>query len=218
MEDRRHDHRGLPIRMDGDGDLLWIVDRAPFHPRREGQARVRHKIEARVVRDRIAHQRLCFRLVWRTLRDRFYDDRDERPQLGPRMLSKYEEAGSSRLPTHATFDRVVGMLLGELNASHLTFLSNESGRSPWKNESARSSTRPATSGIRFGRNGPGGPADRRACHRRQSRRHQLRRRSVKGDTDGARSTDAASTEPTPLHRFMNGRIDRDVTISVIRDC
>jgi len=202
------DHRGLPIRVDEDGSFYWIVDRAPA-VLKKGKLKS-YKVSARMVRDRVAHQRLCFRLVWRTLRERFYD-----PEMNgldwDRMLSKYERV-AAEAPDSRTFDRVVGMLLGELNASHLTFVSEEWPRG-WENEGAEFQTTRHI-GIRFGRKGAGDPLF--AAHViADSPAANCSPPVLPGDTIvkvNGRRVDGS----TPVHRFMNGRMDRRIEL-VVRD-
>ncbi len=201
-------HRGLPIRVDRDGTLYWIVSRDPSILRKGKLSSFR--IRARMERDRVAHQRLCYRLVWRTLRDRFYDEHLNGLDW-KRMLAKYEEAAATA-PDSASFDVIVSMLLGELNASHLSFDSEVWPR-PWENEGAEfQHTRHV--GIRFARSGPGDPltvahviADSPAANASPPIRE--------GDTIvkvNGRRVDGS----TPVHRFMNGRLDRDIEL-VVRD-
>jgi C-terminal processing protease CtpA/Prc/Tol biopolymer transport system component len=200
------DNRGLPIRMESDGSLLWIVDRAPAILKKGRLSK--NKISARMVRDRVAHQRLCFRIVWRTLRDRFYDTSMNGLDWD-KMLAKYEEVAANA-PDSRTFDRVVGMLLGELNASHLTFLSKE-WPEPWENEGAEFQTTRHI-GIRFGRKGPGDPlfvehviADSPASNCNPP--------IQAGDTI-VRVNGRRIDGSTPIHRFMNGRMDRRIELTV----
>lgn len=207
MEDEA-DHRGLPIRVGKDGTLFWIVDRAPA-VLKKGKL-TRYPMTARLVRDRVAHQRLWFRSVWRTLRDRFYD-----PSMNGRdwdgILAKYEEA-AARAPDSPTFDGVVGMMLGELNASHLTFISAVWPK-PWENEGAEfQSTRHL--GIRFQRHGAGDPltvASVIAGSPAATCKPPVR----PGDTI-VRINGRAIDGSMPVHRFMNGRLDREMEL-VVRD-
>jgi len=206
--DESYDARGLPIRAERDGTFYWIVDRAPARLKK-GKL-TRYPLETRMVRDRIAHQRLSFRLIWRTLRDRFYD-----PGMNgrdwDRMLAKYERT-AAEAPDSRTFDRVVAMLLGELNASHLTFISEEWPR-PWKNDGTEvHSTRHV--GIRFGRTGPGDPltvADVIPDSPAANCDPPIRPGDVIVRIDGRRVDGSM-----PEHRFMNGRMDRRIEV-VVRD-
>ncbi len=199
------DHRGLPIRAEED-TIYWIVDQAPA-TLKKGKLK-RYEVEARMVRDRVAHQRLCYRLVWRTLRDRFYDDRmNGRDWSAIRV--KYEEAAANA-PDSRTFDRVISMLLGELNASHLTFESEEWPKG-WENEGAEfQNTRHV--GIRFHRDGPGDPL--KVAHViADSPAANCLPPIEPGDTIvriNGRRVDGSM----PVHRFMNGRMDRRIRITV----
>lgn len=199
------DHRGLPIRDTEDG-FYWIVNRAPavLH---KGKLK-RYTISSRMVRDRTEHQRLCFRMIWRTLGDRFYD-----PEMNgldwDAMRMKFEQA-AAEAPDSRTFDRIVAALLGELNASHLTFLSDD-WPEPWENEGAEFQTTRHI-GIRFQRHSAGSPmtighviADSPAAN--------CEPRIEVGDTilkvNGHRIDSS-----TPIHRFMNGRMDRRIQLTV----
>ena len=202
------DARGLPIRAEKDGTLYWIVDRSPA--RLKGGRLTEWPIETRMVRDRIAHQRLSFRLIWRTLRDRFYD-----PGMNgrdwDRMLAKYERT-AAEAPDSRTFDRVVAMLLGELNASHLTFISEEWPR-PWQNEGTELHTTRHV-GIRFGRTGPGDPltvAEIIPDSPAALADPPIRPGDVIVRVNGRRIDGSM-----PEHRFMDGRMDRRIEI-VVRD-
>ncbi|MCH7227354.1 S41 family peptidase [Haloferula sp. A504] len=199
------DHRGLPIRAEEDR-IFWIVDQAPASLRK-GKLK-RYEVEARMVRDRVAHQRLCYRLVWRTLRDRFYDEKMNGCDWDA-MRTKYEEA-AAQAPDSRTFDRVISMLLGELNASHLTFVSEEWPKG-WENEGAEfQKTRHI--GIRFEREGPGDPL--KVGHViADSPADKCLPPIEAGDTIvriNGRRVDGSM----PVHRFMSGRMDRRIQITI----
>lgn len=121
------DRRGLPIRAREDGSLVWIVDRQP-ETFSKGK-KTNYPISARVVRDRVAHQKLSYRLIWRTLRDRYYDPKMNGLDWNALRI-KYERHAATA-PKSRTFDSVVEMLLGELNSSHLKFVSGP-GSDAWQ--------------------------------------------------------------------------------------
>lgn len=134
--------RGIPIRMAKDGSLLWRVKRAPERVGSFGTHRF--PIDLSVERPRVEVLTLGFRRIWRTLGERYYD-----PEMNgrdwERMRLKYEEfARNSR--TSAQFDRVISLLRGELNASHLAF-----HRAPWPEENERTERKTPTAhpGIVF---------------------------------------------------------------------
>jgi tricorn protease len=202
------EHRGLPIRVDKDGALFWIVDQTPA-VLRKGKL-TKYPITARLVRDRVAHQRLWFRSVWRTLRDRFYD-----PSMNGRqwekILAKYEDA-AAHAPDSPTFDGVVGMMLGELNASHLTFISAVWPK-PWENEGAEfQSTRHI--GIRFERRGAGDPLTVGSVIAGSPA--ALCKPPVEAGDTIVKINGRAIDGSMPVHRFMNGRLDRDIEL-IVRD-
>lgn len=112
-----HPSRGIPIRFTQDGTLLWRSDRTPEILAKSGP--VRFPIDVTVERKREEVLTLAFRRVWRTLGERYYD-----PKMNGRnweeMRLKYEtHARGARSSTQ--FDRVISLLRGELNASHLAF-------------------------------------------------------------------------------------------------
>ncbi|MEI6654344.1 MAG: S41 family peptidase [Verrucomicrobiota bacterium] len=112
-------HRGEPIRMTADGALLWRVDGCPAILK-NGEL-TRFPIAMTVERRREDVLRLGFRRIWRTLGERFYDPAMKGADW-PALREKYEALAVAAQDS-SQFDRVVAMLLGELNASHLEFVS-----------------------------------------------------------------------------------------------
>jgi C-terminal processing protease CtpA/Prc/Tol biopolymer transport system component len=96
------------------------------------------------------YRRLAFRLIWRRLRDRFYDPKmNSRDWEATRL--KYEDAAAS-CSSWECFERVAEMLMGELNASHMAFEETTDTRKEWNPEySARQGwhKRTAALGLRF---------------------------------------------------------------------
>lgn len=111
-------HRGVPIRMTPDGALLWLVDGCPAILRK-GEL-TRFPIAVTVERQREEVLRLGFRRIWRTLGERFYDPAMKGAEW-PALREKYESLAAGARDSRQ-FERVVAMLLGELNASHLEFV------------------------------------------------------------------------------------------------
>ena len=154
-------------------------------------------------RNREAHQRMGFRMAWRTLRDVFYD-----PALNnhdwDKIRNKYELA-AAKAPTSKIFARVMAMLLGELNASHMGFYPN-SWPKDWKfEESWRTHT--AHLGMRLNPSNrvtfvhPDGPVDRPGTRIRVG--EQITK--INGET---------IRSDKPLTKMLTGRLDRDITIAV----
>lgn len=116
------DFRGIPVGLDGELSL-WRLDREPavLH---SGMLD-RFKFSVSVEQGRSARLRLGFRRIWRTLAERFYDKTMNGTDWNA-MRVKYEDAAAEARESRQ-FDRVVGRLLGELNASHLTFQSKKWG-------------------------------------------------------------------------------------------
>jgi tricorn protease len=123
------DFRGIAEGTGADGRTFWRIDRVPavFH----GGKLVRFGFSFSVDQERAQRLRLGFRRIWRTLGERFYDatmnGRD-----WPAILAKYEDAAAEAMDSRQ-FDRVVAQLLGELNASHLTFKTTPWGVSSGEN-------------------------------------------------------------------------------------
>lgn len=109
--------RGVPIRMTAEGRLMWRVGRQPVW--RDGENEVVFGFDFAVEQDRESRMRLGFRRIWRVLGERFYDE-EMNGREWKAVLKKYEDAASFSMDSRQ-FDRVVAQLLGELNASHLTF-------------------------------------------------------------------------------------------------
>jgi tricorn protease len=109
--------RGIAEGMGADGRTFWRIDRVPavFH---EGKLK-RFEFSFSVQQEREKRLRLGFRRIWRTLGERFYDGTMNGKDW-PAIRKKYEDAAASAMDSRQ-FDRVVAQLLGELNASHLTF-------------------------------------------------------------------------------------------------
>lgn len=190
------EQRGVPIRLAADGSLLWRLNRTPAILR-DGEF-TKFPFSMQVRRERAELLRMGFRRVWRTLDERFYD-----PEMGgadwPGLLEKYEPLAVAARDSRQ-FDRVVGHLLGELNASHLTFIAR-----PWPPGRASEPAEPATAhpGVFFEEpTGAGGG---------------LRVRGVLAGSPAAMADGPplpgetvvsmcgrAVTEDSPLHRFFNG--------------
>lgn len=154
-------------------------------------------------RDRVQYQRMGFKIAWRVLRDRFYDERLNNRDWD-KIRTKYELAAANA-PTANEYARVMALLLGELNASHMGFYPNDFPKQ-WKfNEAWRSFT--PHLGVRLDKKNevtfvhPNGPADRPG-----SRLH-IGDRILKVDDQAIRSD-------VSLTRTLNGRLDRDIHLSV----
>ncbi len=155
-------------------------------------------------RDREAHQRMGYRQAWRTLRDVFYD-----PKLNNRdwdqVREKYELA-AAKAPTRANFRRVMSLLLGELNASHMGFYPSAFPKEWSFNEAWRETT--PHLGITLDDTLtitailPEGPADRpQSLLYPGERLLKIDGRELRGDT--------------PLTVLLNGRMDRDIILTVM---
>lgn len=103
-----------------DETVLWLVEGLPASLSK-GVLKT-YPFSARQAYDRAEYQRSGFRQIWRTMRDTWYDEAlNHRDWDSVRV--KYEEAAAAA-PDSRAFDRVVAMMLGELNGSHLGFKSS----------------------------------------------------------------------------------------------
>lgn len=154
-------------------------------------------------RDRAQYQRMGFKLAWRILRDRFYDGNLNNRDWD-KIRAKYELAAANA-PTKEEYSRVMALLLGELNASHMGFYPADFPKE-WKfNEAWRNYT--PHLGVRLDKTNqvtfvhPNGPADRPGS------RLKIGDRILKVDDQAIRSD-------VSLTRTLNGRLDRDITLTV----
>ena len=180
--------------------ILWLVDAVP--------AIQDQKLELKAFQtmDPVAYQTLGFRMAWRLLRDHFYDERMNGRDWGA-MLRKYEPMAGEAVDALA-FRRLVLLLLGELNASHMNFTSSE--QKEWS--SGNWAFRTAHLGLRFdpAHRGPGlkvkdvipdSPAD--------NLRSRVRAGELVTAIDGI-----AVTNGMDLTAILNGRFPREVTLDV----
>jgi len=185
-----------------DNDKLYLVSGGVPALLQKGKL-TKYGFSIPFARNREAHQRMGFRVAWRTLRDVFYD-----PSLNnlnwDQIRNKYELA-AAKAPTSKIFARVMALLLGELNASHMGFYPS-SWPKDWKfEESWRTYT--AHLGMRLNPANrvtfvhPDGPVDRPGS------RIKVGEQITKINGEAIRSDN-------PLTKMLTGRLDRDITITV----
>lgn len=200
------DFRGIPVRVGKDGETFWRIDRVPTVF--DGKELKPFNFSFSVRQDRSDRLRLGFRRIWRTLSERFYDESMNATDWDA-VLEKYENAAASAMESRQ-FDRVVAQMLGELNASHLTFKTK-----PWglKSEMVEIKNPTAHSGLIFksGWEGPltidrvvpGSPISKLVAPPLPG---EIVKRIAGQDVDAR----------TPLHTFFNGAADRVLPL-VIQD-
>lgn len=191
-----------------DETILWLVEGQPASLSK-GALRT-YPFSARQAYRRDEYLRSGFRQIWRIVRDTWYDEALNHLDWDS-VRKKYEDAAATA-PDSSAFDRVVAMMLGELNGSHLGFKSatdTYASRSPqgWIDETAHL----GATFDRFHRGEgwkvatvvPRGPADEAAS------------RLLPGDLlleiDGARL--APDLDPTVV---LNGPLARDHRLKVRR--
>ena len=107
--------------------IHWLVDNIPA--KTQGSSLTKYDFKAYQETNREEYLRLAFRTAWRLLRDHFYDE--EMNGLDwETVLRKYEKAITADIDFHA-YGRLLQMLMGELNASHLFFDLNEKRWPQW---------------------------------------------------------------------------------------
>lgn len=182
------------------GKILWLVDGCPAN------FEERYPFEALQTLDWSDHQRLGFLQAWRLLRDNFYDAHlNNRDWDGVRR--KYEDMAAAA-PDLNAFRRVIELLQGELNASHLGF--TVASQHLWTNTEWK--IRTAHLGLRFDAAfaGPG---------------LKVSEVLADGPTDTARSRvqpgeivltmDGTAVGPaTDLTAVLNGRWPREIELEV----
>ncbi len=147
------------------GRLLWVSDDKPAHFEKSFAFSVYPTFD---IPD---YHELLFRSAWARIRDRFYDSKfhgADWPALKAKYLPAFRHATS-----YSVIRRLMGMLLGELDSSHLGFLSSTVGTDEWNPTQTREKWHPVVAhlGLRFDptHTGPGwkvrdvvpdGPADR----------------------------------------------------------
>jgi tricorn protease len=158
---------GVPRAWVEAGDrVLWIVDRLPAIGER--------KLAFTVYQNTYYadYQELAFRTAWARIRDLYYDPSTHGAdwrKIGEEFLAPTRNATS-----YSVFIRVMNMVLGELDSSHLGFYADANSSKEWVRKSASNgawSEQTAHLGLRFERKCapdgwivrdviPGGPADR----------------------------------------------------------
>lgn len=186
--------RGIPISSRADGSSFWRIRRVPTVFRNGALSPFGFSFS--VEQNRKARLVLGFRRTWRTLKERFYDESMNGKDWDA-VLEKYQDAAGNSMDSRQ-FDRIVAQMLGELNASHLTFKTK-----PWGvGKSAEKTKKPtAHPGLVFQNNPEGALVIERVVA--GSPISLVPDPPLAGDLVeriGGKKVDAR----TPLHRFFNG--------------
>jgi tricorn protease len=103
--------------------ILWLSDGVPAAFTQKYPFKIYNETDIK------AYRRLAFRIMWRELKDRFYD-----PALNNRdweaVRLKYEEQAATATSWDA-FEKIAEMLMGELNASHMGYQKTDDGKKEW---------------------------------------------------------------------------------------
>ncbi|MGN0855072.1 MAG: S41 family peptidase [Kiritimatiellia bacterium] len=163
---RLHPCKGVPRAwVQKENRLLWIVNRLPAIGERTLKFNVYQNTNYH------DYQELAFRSAWARIRDIYYDPATHGvpwPAIGERFLEPARHA-----PSYSVFIRVMNMVLGELDSSHLGFYPNDNSNREWARKTPMAGWNEQTAhlGLRFAGQGapdgwvvkdviPGGPADR----------------------------------------------------------
>ena len=129
-----YDYLGMPLRYNKDGSLYYLSKGLPGVIKRGKLTNYNFSLQTSI--DTRERQRHKFRLIWRTIGNGFYDE-NLNGRDWKKVRIKYEKA-ATLAQSNTAFDRIISMMLGELNASHMGYRSNSSGawrkRSAWKEE------------------------------------------------------------------------------------
>ena len=126
-----------------DNRLLWVSDNLPAHFDKTFPFSVYQET------DLADYQELAFLTAWGKLRDWYYDSGYHGADWNA-LKEKYRQA-ARQARSHTVFTRVIDLLLGELNSSHLGFTASESSKKEWDKAGNFQSWQTVTSllGLRF---------------------------------------------------------------------
>lgn len=164
--ERYADCAGIPRAWVEKGDkVLWMVDRLPAI----GMQKLTFNVYQNTNYE--DYQELGFRSAWARIRDLYYDPNTHGApwvEIGERFLDPARHATS-----YSVFIRVMNMVLGELDSSHLGFYPNENSNKEWSRKMPLGAWEMVTAhlGMRYEQEDapdgwivrdviPGGPADR----------------------------------------------------------
>lgn len=129
--EKLHSKRGSLAKWIAKNDtILWLVDGVPSSLSKGSLKSYPFRTRQELVRSEYRHT--AFRQIWRTMERIWYDpnlNHLDWDGIGEKYAPIAAEAADNRV-----FDRVIDMMLGELNGSHLGFTlsSNAFGETPWE--------------------------------------------------------------------------------------
>ena len=132
------------VNCKGEDRILWVVDRKPAI----GDRLLNFAVYQNT--DYADYQELAFRTAWARVRDLYYDSNthgSDWSAVGAKLLAPARNATS-----YSVFGRVMQMLLGELDSSHLGFYASANSNREWarKGPSSGWTEQTAHLGLRFG--------------------------------------------------------------------
>ncbi len=109
--------------LEKNSQILWLVNGVPSSLNQEYSFKLYNEVNLE------AYRRLAFRIMWRELKDKFYDSAFNNHDWDAIRL-KYEDQAATA-DSWDEFGKVSEMLMGELNASHLGYNTTENSRKEW---------------------------------------------------------------------------------------
>ncbi len=186
--------------------IVWRVDGVPARLGADGKTAT-YSFSAYQEFDVGARYRAAFDLCWRTMRDNFYDGALNHRNWDA-IRRKYSEVAAEAIDGNG-LDEVVNLMLGELNGSHLGFTPRSSGsyssKQAWTDATPHFGLRFAVDfagpGMKVHDVIPGSPAD------------HVKTRILADEI--VMAIDEQPIDPAmDLTQLLNGRLDRDVTLTV----
>ena len=113
-----------------ENELHWMVENSPA--KMTGTTLNKYTFKSYQDTDREEYLRLGFRLIWRNLRDYFYDENLNEKDWDL-VLEKYEGHITANIDL-AGYVRLILMMFGELNSSHLFFEAKEKHWPSWSTD------------------------------------------------------------------------------------
>ena len=102
--------------------IMWLADGVPAAYTQKYPFMLYNEV------DIPAYRRLAFRMMWREFRDRFYDAALNNRDWEAVRLKYEDQAAASNWDA---FERIAEMLMGELNASHMSFERTSDSKKEW---------------------------------------------------------------------------------------
>ena len=194
--------------IESGNQVLWLSGGVPASLDTAKSSQSRYTFQARQLVDLPAKREAAFVMSWRAMRDRFYDgnlNHRNWDAIRRKYSGMARNSGDSE-----TLARVISLMLGELNASHLGFIPTDINvppepSKPWREETAhlglRFDTKHRGPGWKVRDVIPGSPADRE--------KSRIEAGEIVLAVDGTAVDPDIDTAP-----LLNGPLERDIRLKV----